>query len=269
VPGRSILAGAVLGLCGACSFGPKEPEPPPALSDVELVDLTHSFDAQTVAWPTSPSSFTLTQLSAGMTEGGWYYAANSLCTPEHAGTHLDAPRHFAEGGWTTEQIPLDRLFGPCVVIDIVSRAARDPDYVLTLADVKTFEARHGEVPEGTVVLLRTGWSKRWPDAALYLGDDTPGDASHLHFPSFGVEAARYLIEERGIVALGVDTASIDPGNSRDFPVHRLCGEQNVSGLENVTRLDRVPATGAWVLALPMKIRGGSGGPTRIVALLPD
>jgi kynurenine formamidase len=119
-----------------------------------------------------------------------------------------------------------------------------------------------------MVLLRTGWSRHWPDRAAYLGDDTPGDASNLHFPSFGEDAARLLVEERNVAALGADVASIDYGQSTDFPVHRIAMAKNVPGFENLTNLEQLPATGAWIIALPMKIAGGSGGPLRAVAAIP-
>lgn len=237
------------------------------LSMYEIVDLTHPFDSLTVYWPTSPGGFELEQLSHGMTEGGWFYSANALSTPEHGGTHLDAPVHFAEGRAATDEVPLERLVAPAVVIDVTAQAGDDPDYRLTAGDVEAFESEHGRIAEGTIVLLRTGWSRYWPDAAIYLGDDTPGDASNLHFPSYGEDAARLLLE-RGVGALGVDAASIDIGASSDFAVHRVMGEADVPGLENLTNLDRVPATGAIVIALPMKIAQGSGGPVRAIALVP-
>ncbi len=161
-----------------------------------------------------------------------------------------------------------QLIAPAAVIDIRKKAAADPDYRLTLADVKDWEARHGALAPGVIVLLETGWSTRWPDKKTYLGDDTPGDATKLHFPSYGKEAAEYLVRERKVGALGVDTASIDYGASKDFIVHQIANGANVPGLENVARLDELPESGAWVVALPMKIAGGSGGPLRIVALLP-
>ena len=236
------------------------------LSTHEIVDLSHAYGPRTLYWPTSPSKFRLETLSSGRTDGGYFYAANSLCTPEHGGTHLDAPKHFSESGRTTEEIPLGQLIAPAVVLDVSSRAAADRDYRLTRDDVLAFEKEHGGIPRGSIVLLRTGWSRFWPDAGAYLGDDTPGDASKLSFPSFGPEAARLLVEGREVAALGVDTASIDYGRSADFQVHRIAAARNVPGLENLTNLDRLPARGALVIALPMKIEGGSGGPLRAVAL---
>jgi kynurenine formamidase len=238
------------------------------LSKYTLVDLSHAYGPSTVFWPTSPTKFALEKLAYGKTEGGYFYAANTLCTPEHGGTHLDAPIHFSESGQTTEQIPLERLIAPAVVIDVTARAAADRDYRATRDDVLTFEKTHGAIAQGTIVLLRTGWSRHWPNAKAYLGDDTPGDASKLSFPSFGADAARLLVEERGVAAIGIDTASTDYGRSTDFQVHRIAAAKNVPGLENLTNLDRLPPRGALVIALPMKIEGGSGGPLRAVALVP-
>lgn len=239
----------------------------PAVPRQRIVDLSHAYGPSTVYWPTSPTKFTLETLASGRTEAGYFYAANSLCTPEHGGTHLDAPRHFAESGQTTDQIPLDRLIAPAVVLDVSAQAAANRDYTLTPEDVRQFEQATGAIAPGTIVLLRTGWSRHWPNAKAYLGDDTPGDASKLSFPSFGPDAAKLLVEDRRVAALGIDTASIDYGRSADFRVHRIAAARNVPGLENLTNLDQLPARGATVVALPMKIEGGSGGPLRAVALL--
>jgi kynurenine formamidase len=238
------------------------------LAAARFIDLTHPFDTSTIYWPTSPSRFQLDTLSWGSTPGGWFYSAFTVSTPEHGGTHLDAPIHFAEGGQTADQVPLERLIAPAVVIDISAQAAADADYRLTAADIATWEGEHGTIPTGAAVLLRTGWSARWPDRAAYLGDDTPGNASNLHFPSYGEEAARLLVEQREVGALGADVASIDYGASADFIVHQIAMARNVPGLENLTALDQVPPTGAWIIALPMKIAGGSGGPLRAVAVVP-
>ena len=238
------------------------------LARTRLVDLTHAFDSSTVYWPTAPSPFVLERLAFGPTPGGFFYAANAFSAPEHGGTHLDAPIHFAESRQTVDQIPLERLVAPAVVIDVTRQAAADPDYRLTRADVAAFESRHGRIPAGAIVLLRTGWSARWPDRRAFLGDDTPGDASKLRFPSYGEDAARLLVEERSVAALGADVASIDYGRSTDFLVHRVAAARNVYGLENLTNLDVLPPTGAVIVALPMKIAGGSGGPVRAIALVP-
>jgi kynurenine formamidase len=243
-------------------------EAPVDLSAYRLVDLSYPFDENTVYWPTSPSGFELEELAYGTTEAGFFYSAHRFSAPEHGGTHLDAPIHFAEGRQTADQVPLDRLVGPAVVLDVSAKAAEDPDYRLAPEDVAAFEAEHGPISEGAIVLLRTGWGERWGDRLRYLGDDTPGDASNLHFPAYGADAAKLLVEERGVAVLGLDTASLDHGPSTDFPVHQVAAAANVPGLENVARLDELPPTGAWVIALPMKIAGGSGGPVRIAALVP-
>ncbi len=259
----------LLALGLVCCAGPAPAEPEPSgldLSRVEVIDLSHPYDGDSLFWPTSPTTFELTSLAYGPSDGGYFYAANTFCTPEHGGTHIDAPIHFSEHGWTLGEVPVARLIAPGVVIDISVEAVQNPDYRLTAADVWMWERNHGEIPVGSIVLLRTGWSGRWPDATTYLGDDTPGDATNLHFLSYGAEAARLLVEERRVAALGVDTASIDYGPSTDFVVHQIAAAANVVGLENLTNVEDVPAVGAWVVALPMKIGEGTGGPVRIVAL---
>ena len=262
----SFLAG-VTALCAA-EVRPRSAGKPPDLRTATVVDLSHPFGSDTLYWPTSPTRFDLTTLASGVTEGGWFYSANSFCAPEHGGTHLDAPIHFARGRRTADQIPVRQLVAPAIVIDVSKAAAEDPDYRLSPADVRAWEKKHGTIPGGAIVLLRTGWSRRWPDRKRYFGDDAPGDASNLHFPSFGAEAAAILVRDRRVGALGVDSASIDHGPSKDFPVHRLAADANVPGLENLTGLAALPESGAWVIALPMKITGGSGGPLRAVALVP-
>lgn len=237
-------------------------------SKYTMVDLSHAYGPATLYWPTATSRFTLHQDANGKTDGGWYYASNTLSTPEHGGTHLDAPRHFSETGRTNEQLPLEQLVAPAVIVDISAQAAKDRDYRLSAADVLEFEKKNGTIARGTIVLLRTGWSRHWPNAKAYLGDDRPGDASKLSFPSYGADAAKLLVEDRAVAALGIDTASIDYGRSTDFQVHRIAAARNVPGFENLTNLDRLPSRGATVFALPMKIEGGSGGPLRAVALVP-
>ena len=238
------------------------------LDDNRLVDLSHSYSENTLYWPTSPTAFQKEELDFGMTEGGWFYSAYTVCTPEHGGTHLDAPVHFAAGGASTEKISLENLVAEAYVIDVSEKTSVDRNYRLTADDVRMFEVAHGEIAAGTVVLMRTDWSKHWPDAIAYLGDDTPDDASNLQFPGFGAEATRILAEQRNVAILGVDTASVDYGQSQDFIVHRIGASQGVANLENLTNLNQLPATGAIILALPMKIEGGSGGPARVVALVP-
>jgi len=257
----------VLGLVSGVVVGPamgQRIDP----SRFTLVDLTHAYDPATPYWPNSPFGFKLDTLSYGPTPGGWFYSSFAFSAPEHGGTHLDAPIHFHEGGLTADRVPLDHLVTRAVVIDISARAAQDRDARLTREEVLAFERRHGRIAAGTIVLLRTGWDRFYQDRKAYFGDDTPGDVTHLSFPSYGEEAARLLVEERGVVGLGVDTPSIDYGRSADFRVHQVAAAQGVVGLENLTGLDALPPVGALLLALPMKIAGGSGGPLRAVAMVP-
>lgn len=232
-----------------------------------LLDLSHTYDETTLYWPSSPSSFQKETLSYGHMPGGYFYSSFAIATPEHGGTHIDAPIHFAEGGATTEQIPLERLIGPGVVIDMRAASAKDPDALLRAEDLLAFEREQSTIEPGSIVLVRTGWAERWPDRKRYLGDDKPGDASNLHFPGISREAATLLVE-RGVAAVGIDTASLDYGPSTSFEAHRVLMEAGIPGFENVASLDAVPARGARIIALPMKIGGGSGGPLRIVAVVP-
>jgi kynurenine formamidase len=238
------------------------------LTRYRLVDLTHSFGPRTLYWPTATTGFKLDQLSFGETPGGYFYSSYAYGAPEHGGTHLDAPIHFSRSGLTAERIPISQFIGPAVVIDISKQARLDPDYRLTPADVRTWERVHGRIPRGAIVVLRTGWSMHWPNSKRYFGDDKPGDASNLHFPSYGADAARILVQERRVAALGADVASIDYGPSTDFIVHQIAARANVIGLENLANVGALPAWGATIIALPMKIEGGSGGPVRAVALVP-
>ncbi len=244
-----------------------EAQAPLDVRTARIVDLTHPFDARTLYWPTSPSAFELTTLTEGETPGGYFYSSYKLCTPEHGGTHLDAPVHFSKSGLATGDLPLRQLIAPAVVIDVTRQAAADASYRVSRADIEGFERAHGTIAPGTIVLVRTGWSRFWADRKRYLGDDTPGDASKLRFPGYGEQAARLLIE-RKVAMLGIDTASIDYGPSTDFLAHRAGAAAGVANLENLTALDQLPPVGATVIALPMKIAGGSGGPVRVVALVP-
>jgi kynurenine formamidase len=221
-----------------------------------LVDLTHPFDGGTVYWPTA-RRFTLAPVARGVTAGGWWYAANDFCAAEHGGTHLDATIHFAEGGWTVDQVPLERLIGA------------DADALLTREDLETLEARAGRIPDGAIVLVRSGWDVHWADSARYLGSPAPADPLRLHFPGVAEDAARWLVTERRVKSVGIDTASIDHGPSREFRAHRALASANVPVFENLAGLGRLPARGATFIGLPMKVGGGSGGPLRAVAVLPE
>jgi kynurenine formamidase len=246
------------------------PASSPGLTDLgaRALDLTYSFDEQTIYWPTD-KSFHWEKTRWGPSPGGYWYASATYGASEHGGTHLDSPIHFGAGQATTDAIPLARLIGPAVVIDVTAAAARNRDYTLTAADLDAWEAAHGAIPAGAIVLVRTGWGKFWPDKKQYLGSDVPGDTTHLHFPGIGRDAAQWLVASRKVVGVGIDTASLDHGPSADFIAHRVLNGAGLYGLENVANLERVPVTGATVIALPMKIKGGSGGPVRLIAILPQ
>jgi kynurenine formamidase len=233
-----------------------------------IVDLSHPYGAETIFWPTE-EGFSLQKEFAGITGKGYYYSANKFCTPEHGGTHVDAPAHFAEGHLTVDQIPLDRLMGEAVVVDVSAACAKDPDYEISIDDFNRWEKQNGPIPRGAIVLLRTGFGKRWPDRKRYLGTDErgPSAVAKLRFPGLHPAAARWLIAERAIKAVGLDTASIDHGQSTLFESHRALFARDVPAFENLDRLDELPPTGLTVIALPMKITGGSGGPLRIIALV--
>jgi kynurenine formamidase len=259
-----LLAAMVAAGCSR----PAEP-PPPVLANRTLVDLSHEYSDATVFWPTA-ESFKLEKVADGMTDKGYYYAANNFSTSEHGGTHLDAPVHFAKGHWSVEQIPLDRLVGDAVVVDVTERAGSRRDYLVAMDDFAQWERSNGEIPSGSIVLIRTGYSTFWPDAARYLGTAERGDAAvaKLHFPGLHQDAARWLAETRHVKAVGIDTASIDYGQSTLYETHRVLYERDIPAFENLTSLDRLPARGAFVVALPMKIKGGTGAPLRAVAMLP-
>jgi kynurenine formamidase len=237
-----------------------------AIDESRVIDLTHPFNAASVYWPTA-RKFELTQVAHGHGADGRWYASNDFCASEHGGTHIDAPVHFAEGRRDTAGIPLGQLMGPARVIDIGDRCSADRDYRLAPEDVLAHEARHGPIEPGSVVLIRTGFGRYYPDAKKYIGSDVRGEAMDLHFPGIGEAAAKLLVERR-IDLVGLDTASLDHGPSRDFIAHRVLNGADIPGLENVANLERLPPAGAWVIALPMKIEGGTGGPCRIIAILP-
>jgi kynurenine formamidase len=271
-----VLAGGCVVMLSISACGAEAPPPSaarsapvPAFPGGAVVDLSHAYDERAIFWPTA-KPFRLEKVADGVTAGGYYYAANDFFTSEHGGTHIDSPIHFAEGRLTVDRIPLERLMGPAVVIDVTEAAAQDADYQVTVQDLERAEARDGRISNGAIVLIRTGFARRWPDAARYLGTAERGEAAvaKLHFPGLHPEAARWLVANRAIAALGIDTASIDYGQSTAFESHRTLSARDIPAFENLASLERLPARGAHVIALPMKIAGGSGAPLRAVAILP-
>lgn len=261
-----ILTGVLCIIILACCVPQPQPQPFP---NGKLVDLTYSFSTEAIYWPTA-QSFTLEKVADGITPGGYYYAANNFAAAEHGGTHLDSPIHFAEGKHTTDQIPLEQLLGAAIVIDVSAAALANRDYQVQVSDFEAWEKTHGRIPDKAIVLLRTGSGKFWPDRETYLGttETGPDAVPKLHFPGLHPEATAWLVSNRQINAIGIDTPSIDYGQSTLFESHVTLFAANIPAFENVANLEQVPETGAHVIALPMKIQGGSGGPLRIIAIVP-
>jgi len=234
-----------------------------------LIDLTHSFEADTIVWPTE-QDFRLVLQQAGETPGGYYYASNRLELAEHGGTHIDAPIHFSKDGQTLDQVPIERFVGTGVRIDVTAQCGRDRDYLVTLQDFEQWEAAHGRIPTRAIVLVDTGFARFWPSRQRYLGTELRGPAGvrALHFPGLHPEAAAWLVRERQVKAVGIDTASIDYGESTKFETHVALLSQTVPVFENLGDLRDLPHRGFDVIALPMKIAGGTGGPLRVIAVLP-
>lgn len=225
-----------------------------------ILDLTHTMSEPSSTWDAS-ETYHATQ-TASHDEHGYY--ARELRMPEHFGTHIDAPAHYARGLWTVDQIPAERLVRPLAVIDVSKQAATDPDYQLTVNDIARWEDTHGHIPQGAVVLIRTGWDERWNNPGAFRNADAHGV---MHFPGFSVEAAHFLVDARYVVGIGTDTMSVDPGNSTDYPVHQYTSSRSVYHLENVANLAITPESGATLVVAPAKFENGSGAPTRLLAML--
>ena len=234
------------------------------------IDLTHDFSEETVYWPTA-EGFKKTTAFEGHTDAGYFYSSYNYSASEHGGTHIDAPVHFAENRKTVDQLSIEQLIGPGVVIRIHEKAATNRNYQFSVQDILDWEEQHGKIPDGGIPLIDTGSAKLWPNRVEYMGTDERGEEAvkKLKFPGIHPEAATFLATERNIKAVGLDTPSIDYGGSTLFESHRILFDKNIPGFENIANLDQLPVTGAMIIALPMKIKGGSGGPLRIVAFVPE
>jgi kynurenine formamidase len=233
----------------------------------KIIDLTYSFDASTIYWP-GEGGFEHKFDSFGMQPGGYFFASARFAAAEDGGTHMDAPLHFNRNGMSVDQVPMSYFVGPAVVIDFSSRSLNYPDATLVAEDVHAYERTHGPIPSGAIVIARSGWGRFWPDKKRYLGSDKPGDVTHLHFPGFSPEAVKFLLTDRNVMALAIDTPSLDPGDSMDFPVHRMWLGANRVAFENLANADKLPFSGATIFCIPMKIGKGTGAPARIFAVLP-
>jgi kynurenine formamidase len=259
---KTLAIAGVAGLFWSC--GPEEDDLKSLFNgEVSIVDMTHSMSATMPFWPGPETNPFVHDTLSAHPDGAPSMAAYQ--TPEHHGTHIDAPVHGGEGLLSVDLIPANDLFAPLAVIDVTASAEADADYQLSVEDVHQWESMHGLVPEGAVVIMRSGWNRYWDDSKAYFGADLEG---RLHFPGFSVEAARFLVDERNVGALGVDTPSVDPGNARGFPAHGVGNGSGKYHLENVAAVDAVPEAGAFIVVAPVKIAGGSGGQVRLFAVIP-
>jgi len=262
---KKLLILCVAGLT-ACS---QQHGPGALTNNLDWIDLGHSYDSTTLYWPNNVKGFEHVTEAEGTTPLGYYYSSYRLCTPEHGGTHLDAPIHFAENKLTVDQIPLSSLTGEAVMIDVSRKALADRDYQVGVEDIENWEKDHGRIPANTIILFRTGYGQFYPDRENYFGTAKTGPAAipELHFPGIAPAATQWLVENRNIKALGLDTPSLDYGQSKEFKTHQILLGQNKPGFENLVHLEQLPAKGIYIVALPMKIAKGSGAPLRIIATL--
>jgi kynurenine formamidase len=233
-----------------------------ASGKTRVVDLTYAISDKLVPWPTDKRWFDAEPHATFERDG---YFTRSFWMLEHYGTHLDAPIHFPPGTIPVDKIPVKQLFGAGAVIDVREESDKNADYLLTVERVEEWENQHGRIPAGSIVLLRTGWASRWPDAGKYRNQDAKGK---MHFPGFSAEAVNALLQ-RKVNGLGCDTLSVDYGASEDFAVHHLALGAGLFNLENLADLKDLPEAGAFVIVAPIKLEGGSGGPARVFALLTE
>ena len=224
-----------------------------------VLDLSYAINDKLVPWPGDKRWFEA-QVNATVEKNGYF--TRSFWMLEHYGTHLDAPIHFPPGKATVDQIPAKQFFGPAVVLDVSEEGAKNADYQAPVARVEDWEKKHGQISEGSIVLLRTGWASRWPDARKYRNQDAQGK---MHFPGFSADAAKLLVS-RKVSGIGCDTLSVDYGASEDFAVHHLVLGAGLYELENLSDLSEVPEAGAFLVVAPIKLEGGSGGPVRVFAV---
>ncbi len=235
-----------------------------------ILEMTYPYDDQTIYWPNA-KGFHLEKGNWGLTPKGYFYAANAYSAAEHGGTHLDAPIHFADKGRTIDRLRIEELIGPAVKVDVTAACAKNRDYLLQVADVQRWEATHGPVPPGAWVIMYTGVGTRYyPDRKLVLGTERMGEAAipELTFPGFSPELAAWLVKQRRITGVAIDTPSIDAGRSTDFKVHQILYAADKLGLENIANLDKLPDAGAVLYVMPMLIRDGTGAPARAFAIVP-
>jgi kynurenine formamidase len=259
----------ILPACFLISCNNQEASLPEMLSKGNWIDLSYDFSAATLYWPNNPGGFKLDTIAEGMTPAGFYYSTLAFCAPEHGGTHIDAPLHFVKNGLSVDKIALEKLTGQILVVDVSAKALADRDYLITADDIEAWEKENGAIPQNMIVFFRTGYGKFYPNAEQYFGTAERGDSAipKLHFPGIDSTAASWLTEHK-IKAVGIDTPSIDFGQSKNFKTHQILLSSGMPAFENVANIDQLPVKGAYAVALPMKIKNGSGGPLRLIAWLP-
>jgi len=264
---KKALFVITLFLLASCSTFKKDATKDNLFQDVSWIDLTYSFDSTTIYWPNNPTGFEHTTNAEGVTPLGYYYSSYSFCTPEHGGTHLDAPIHFAAQKRTVDEIPISSLTGSGILVDVSKKALLNRDYLITIEDVEAWEKINGTIADSSIIIFKTGYGKFYPNRKDYLGTDKRGQEAipELHFPGMDPATTEWLVSKRKIKALGLDVASIDYGQSKDFKSHQILLANNSPGFENLANLDLLPAKGFYVVALPMKVGKGSGAPLRIIA----
>jgi kynurenine formamidase len=227
-----------------------------------IVDLTHALDEDTPYIPVPGITFPFKKtLIATIAKNG--VAAYRWEIHEHLGTQIDAPTHFFERGLSLDQLPIDSLVVPLVVIDVSVRAASDPDTSVTVADIEAWERRHGRIPERAAVMMTSGWDSRINDAKAFVNADAAGV---MHFPGFSAEAASFLARSRHVAGIGVDTLSLDPGFDVAYAAHKAWLATGKWGVELVANLRHVPPVGATVFVGATKVKGATGGPVRLIAI---
>ena len=233
----------------------------------ELVDMSFPYENNMATWP-GLLAYNITLAHKGPFLKAPYVTFFNIELSEQTGTHMDAPSHFGKGRPTVDEIPLQSLIGEAIVINITEQASKDPDYELTVDDLTNWEEKHGRIPDGSILFLLTGFGEYWGDANKYFGikeEKINATSENFHWPGFHNRTAQWLVEYRKIMGIGTDARSYDKGQSKTLPAHQIFLANNIYGLESVANIDKLPVKGATVYVMPMKIKGGSGGPTRIIA----
>lgn len=229
-----------------------------------IIDLTYPLNEKNAHWPVGAYEPFKYEVIASLKKDKVF--SGKYSTPEHLGTHIDAPNHFESNQPSVDQIPFEQLVGPAIVINLQDKVKKNTDYTLSVTDILNWEKDNGVIPQGAIVLLYTGWSKRWNNVKQYKNMD---ECNRMHFPGYSKESALFLINERMIKGIGIDTLSGDRGMCSDFQVHHIVNGAGKYILENIANLDKLPPKGATLILAPIKIEGGSGGQCRIWALLPE